>query len=77
MVYVSRRFKKDVQDQVAGSFKERKISIEKCEASSVEERAFDIFAEMQLDMDMSKNKGSGQLFKTSLEKSLFSSPSMY
>ena len=27
-----RRFKKDVQDQVVGSFKERKITIEKCKA---------------------------------------------
>ncbi len=69
-----RRFKKDVQDQVAGSFMERKISVEECKASSREEDAFDIFAEMSLQMDEGKNKGSGQLFKTSLEKALFSSP---
>ena len=43
-----RRFKKDVQDQVVGSFKERKITIEKCKAAELEEYAFDIFAEMKL-----------------------------
>ena len=69
-----RRFKKDVQDQVVGSFKERNITIEKCKASALEEYAFDIFAEMKLQMDEGKAKGSGQLFKTSLEKALFSSP---
>lgn len=72
--YIIRRFKKDVQDQVAGSFKERKISIESCDASAREEYAFDIFADMQLQMDQAKTPGKGQLFKTSLEKSLFSSP---
>lgn len=69
-----RRFKKDVQDQVVGSFKERKISIEECKASPREENAFDIFADMKLQMDEGRKKGSGQLFKTSLEKALFSSP---
>ena len=69
-----RRFKKDVKDQVAGSFLERKITLERCRASAQEEYAFDIFAAMQLEMDLGKSKGTGQLFKTSLEKSLFSSP---
>ena len=69
-----RRFKKDVKDQVSGSFLERKITLERCHASAKEEYAFDIFAGMQLDMDLGKTKGTGQLFKTSLEKSLFSSP---
>ncbi len=69
-----RRFKKDVADQISKSFPERKISTEVCQASPAEEYAFGIFAEMQLDMDLDKPKGAGQLFKTSLEKSLFSSP---
>ena len=69
-----RRFKKDVKDQVSGSFLERKITLERCNASAKEEYAFDIFTEMQLEMDLGKTKGTGQLFKTSLEKSLFSSP---
>lgn len=69
-----RRFKKDVKDQVSGSFLERRIELERCSASPKEEYAFDIFSEMQLQMDLSKPKAQGQLFKTSLEKSLFSSP---
>lgn len=69
-----RRFKNDVKDQVSGSFLERKIELERCHATSKEEYAFEIFGEMQLQMDTDKKKGSGQLFKTSLEKSLFSSP---
>ena len=69
-----RRFKKDVKDQMGGKYLERTVNLVSCEASPKEEAVFDIFAEMQLDMDTSKPKGTGQLFKTSLEKSLFSSP---
>ena len=69
-----RRFKKDIKNQVKGEFLERKISIEHCDASPKEEKVFRIFADMELQMDLTKKKGSGQLFKTSLEKSLFSSP---
>ena len=69
-----RRFKKDVKDQVSSSFLERKITLERCQASAKEEYAFDIFADMQLEMDLNKSGRTGQLFKTSLEKSLFSSP---
>lgn len=69
-----RRFKKDIKNQVSGVFLERNIVLEKCHASQKEEHAFDLFVNMQLDMDLSKRRGVGQLFKTSLEKSLFSSP---
>jgi hypothetical protein len=69
-----RRFKKDIQNQVFGTFKERKVEIENCKASFVEERAFDIFTEMKLEMDEGRSWQKGQLFKTSLEKSMFSSP---
>lgn len=69
-----RRFKKDVKDQVSGSFLERRIELERCQASPKEERAFQIFADMTLQMDLNKTRAQGQLFKTSLEKSLFSSP---
>lgn len=72
--YIIRRFKKDIQNRVAGSFKDRVITIEKCTASAKEEAAFDVFADMQLVMDSNHTKGKGILFKTSLEKSLFSSP---
>lgn len=69
-----RRFKKDVKNQMGGKYLERTVDLVNCEASPKEEAVFDIFARMQLDMDTSKVKGTGQLFKTSLEKSLFSSP---
>ena len=69
-----RRFKKDIKNQVSGSFLERKVEVERCKASAKEENAFSIFADMQLQMDIGKTQGVGQLFKTSLEKSLFSSP---
>ena len=69
-----RRFKKDVKNQISGSFQERMITLERCRASAKEEQAFIVFADMQLEMDLSKSRGTGQLFKTSLEKTLFSSP---
>lgn len=69
-----RRFKKDVKDQVQSSFKERKVSIERCTATPEEERAFQVFTDMQLEMDTGRTHVAGMLFKTSLEKSLFSSP---
>lgn len=69
-----RRFKKDVKDQVEGAFKERRINIEKCSATATEEHVFHLFANMKLEMDAGKHRVAGQLFKTSLEKSLFSSP---
>lgn len=69
-----RRFKKDIKDQVQGSFKERKVSIERCEASPVEEAAYQVLAEIQLEMDTNRTHVAGQLFKTSLEKAMFSSP---
>lgn len=65
-----RRLKKDVPNQ----FQERNVESVPCKASAEEERAFDVFAELSLAMDASKAAGSGQLFKTSLEKALFSSP---
>lgn len=69
-----RRFKKDVKDQVADSFKERKVTVMPCKPSSAEEYAWNIFADLQLYMDADKPVGSGKLFKTFLEKSMFSSP---
>ena len=68
-----RRFKKDVKNQVAGSFLERVVTKELCPASEKEEKAYSVFAEMELQMDAKRGTAS-QLFKTILEKSLFSSP---
>ena len=69
-----RRFKQDVKDQVGGAFLERTVSLERCHASAREEYAYEIFADMELQMDIGRERGSSHLFKTSLEKSLFSSP---
>jgi superfamily II DNA or RNA helicase len=69
-----RRFKKDIKDQVRGSFCERTISIAECEASPSEEQAFDSFSDMAFQ-EIDHGKGAGELFRTTLEKALFSSPS--
>ncbi len=69
-----RRFKKDVRDEVGGAFLERKVTMQKCAASPAEENVFELFADLKLQMDEERKGRAGQLFKTTLEKSLFSSP---
>lgn len=69
-----RRFKKDIKEQISGEFKERKVTIEKCSATPTEEFAYDFFTQLHLIMDKENQEETGQLFKTSLEKSMFSSP---
>jgi ERCC4-related helicase len=69
-----RRFKMDVKDQIAEAFPEREISIRHARATQVEEDIFDTVANMQF-VRLDKHKLSGSmLFKTTLEKTLFSSP---
>ncbi len=68
-----RRFKKDIKDQVAKSFMERKISVAKCQATQEEEDAFDVFSRLNFNR-LDQRRTAGKLFKTTLEKSLFSSP---
>lgn len=68
-----RRFKKDIQDQVQTAFKKREISKAYCQALDVEEMAFDVFADLKFEK-LDQHKGATQLFKTTLEKALFSSP---
>jgi len=68
-----RRFKKDIQHQVASAFKERTIATARCTASEGEESAFDTLASLKFSNVTGKRSG-GMLFKTTLEKSLFSSP---
>ncbi len=69
-----RRFKKDVKNQMSGVVLERQLVEEKCRASLEEEAVYDIFTELRLDMDIENKRGKGTLFKTALEKALFSSP---
>lgn len=68
-----RRFKKDIQDQVAGAFKVRKIAVARCEASVLEEEAYDGLVDLSFTR-LNQRRGGAQLFKTTLEKALFSSP---
>lgn len=68
-----RRFKKDIKDQVKQSFKERKISIAKSQATQPEEEAFQAFDELKFSK-LDQRRTAGKLFKTTLAKSLFSSP---
>lgn len=68
-----RRFKKDIQNQVQSAFKEREIAKAHCESTSAEEQAFDLFTKMSF-VRLDRNQGAGELFKTTLEKALFSSP---
>lgn len=68
-----RRFKKDIKDQVAMSFKERRISRAYCQATLSEEAVFDVFSDLEFSRIDQRRSGS-MLFKTTLEKALFSSP---
>lgn len=68
-----RRFKKDIQNQVDKAFKEREISKAHCQASLLEEVAYGALVDLKFTR-LDQGKGSGELFKTTLEKSLFSSP---
>lgn len=67
-----RRFKKDVISDVSGRFPEPVVTQERCVASQKEEAAFDCLTQMHLMMD-SHRRNNDALFKTLLEKSLFSS----
>lgn len=68
-----RRFKKDVLDQVKNSFKEREIRKLTAKASPEEETAFDLLSSVNF-VKLDEHRGGSQLFRTTLEKSLFSSP---
>ena len=69
-----RRFKKDVQAQIAGSFLERQVTKHPVAASAAEERVYSLLADLTF-RSFDKARRSGQLlFKTVLEKALFSSP---
>jgi len=70
-----RRFKKDIADQVKSAFPERVIKKLPVPASPAEETAYDALANLSLKKQSRQGAGgTGMLFKTLLEKSLFSSP---
>ena len=68
-----RRFKKDIKDQVKKAFKEREIKVKRFAASFAEEQAYETFVDMSFSR-IDQRRSAGHLFKTTLEKSLFSSP---
>ena len=69
-----RRFKKDIKDQVRGNFPERVVHRERHRASDAEETAYACLADLQFKRIDAEHKTGELLFKTLLEKSLFSSP---
>jgi superfamily II DNA/RNA helicase len=71
---VIRRFKKDVRDQLQGNFPEREIKVVKTAASAVEENVYQRLMEVSFHTLDGRGQGAGQLFRTTLEKALFSSP---
>jgi hypothetical protein len=69
-----RRFKKDIQDQIAGSMKDRRVFKVATDASPAEEHAYEILAGLKF-RSLDRGQRAGQLlFRTVLEKALFSSP---
>lgn len=71
-----RRFKKDVRQEARAAFAERSVSVEWCQASAAEEAAYGVLEKLELDMDQDRTSEAvaGMLFKTNLQKSLFSGP---
>jgi len=68
-----RRFKGDIQDQVDSAFQERDVQICAADATAPEESAYETLAD--LDLATVEGEQSGNvLFRTTLEKALFSSP---
>jgi len=68
-----RRFKGDIKDQVDSAFLDRDIGICAAESTAAEEAVYDALADAEFTAI--DEEGSGDvLFKTTLEKALFSSP---
>ena len=68
-----RRFKKDIRNQVQDAFREREISSKRTSATPIEEVAFSALVNTQFTR-LDTRKTGAILFKTTLQKALFSSP---
>ena len=68
-----RRFRKDVLADLRSNVKERDTKDVECQASEQEERVFALLKDLKLP-DSDRKAKAGQLFKTTLAKSLLSSP---
>ena len=71
---VIRRFKKDVREQLGGSFPEREIGVVRAQADASEEAAYEQLMAVSFHTLDRRANSAGQLFRTTLEKALFSSP---
>jgi superfamily II DNA or RNA helicase len=72
---VVRRFKKDIQSQVPGEFRERRIERHRHPASAEEEAAYEALLAIPFTRSGARAEGRpGVLLRVSLEKALFSSP---
>jgi hypothetical protein len=69
-----RRFKKDVDHQVSGAFREREIELRRLPASPDEDAAFERLNELDLRAIGRAGGGGATLFKTVLLKAFLSSP---
>lgn len=68
-----RRFRKDVAAQLKGSVPERQVFKVWCAATEAEEATFDVLTRLDFTESGGQAHGGG-LFRTTLEKALFSSP---
>ena len=68
-----RRFRKDVIADLRKTVKERESLDVECQASEKEERVFALLADLKLP-DTDRKAKAGQLFRTTLAKSMLSSP---
>ncbi len=71
---VIRRFKKDIADQVSDEFKTRQIFTIKSDATTAEEAVFEYISNISFQSIDNKKRKASELFKTTLTKSLLSSP---
>lgn len=69
-----RRFKRDVRDEIRAEFPERRVFEFHAMPSRAEENAFACLADLKLYIDRDHRTGAEMLFRTTLEKALFSSP---
>jgi ERCC4-related helicase len=68
-----RRFKKDVLQDLRQNVPERNVESVEAQASTAEERVFEILNELKLT-SIDNHRKAGQLFKTTLLKAMLSSP---
>lgn len=71
-----RRFKKDVADEIAAHFPERVLVPIEAEASPSERVLYEALKDLKLEMDSRRGKGD-VMFRTTLVKSLLSSPAAF